>query len=279
MKLINIVNLLKNPKKYIGNLVDSKTNSVIKKITDDEFLEEIDKTKADDVFIVGFPKSGNTWMQSLMAGVLYGIDTEFMPDKLAQEIVPDVHGRKYYKRFGVINFFKTHHLPKPNYKKVIYLVRDGRDAMVSYYHFNKNLGVDVTLEGMVKYGKNVYPAKWAEHVSSWQKNPYNAVILTIRYEDLLNQPLIELNKICSFVNIERSEELLNKVIVGNEIDKMRKRVKDTGGLGNKMWEGDKGVKFFRKGKSGSYKSEMPLELISFFNEESSSALKLFNYDV
>ncbi|QDO93678.1 sulfotransferase domain-containing protein [Formosa sediminum] len=279
MKLINILNLLKNPKRYIGNLVDSKTNSVITKIIDDEFLEEIDTTKVDDVFIVGFPKSGNTWMQSLMAGVLYGIDTEFMPDKLAQEIVPDVHARKYYKRFGVINFFKTHHLPKPNYKKVIYLVRDGRDAMVSYYHFNKNLGVDVTLEEMVKYGKNVYPAKWVEHVNSWQKNPYNADILIIRYEDLLNQPLIELNKICSFVNIERSEELLNKVIVGNEIDKMRKRVKQTGGLGNKMWEGDKGVKFFRKGKSGSYKSEMPLELISYFNEESSSALKLFNYDV
>ncbi|WP_430934749.1 sulfotransferase domain-containing protein [Saccharicrinis sp. 156] len=277
MNLKNTLKFVGNPKKYISDLVILHSKNRLEKITEREFLIPIDKTESQDVFIAGFPKSGNTWMQSLVAGLLYGIDTQYMPDKLAQEIVPDVHARKYYKRFGTINFFKTHHLPQPHYKKVIYLVRDGRDAMVSYYHFNQKLGIHVSMDKMIKEGKHVFPSKWHQHVQQWQNNPYNAEIITIRYEDLQEQPLIELKKICEFVSIKRSDELLTKVIEGNRIDKMRARVKETGGMGNKMWTGNKGQEFFRKGKTGDYVKEMSPEQIDYFNTDSASELKYFKY--
>ncbi len=279
MNLKNAITFLTGPKKYITKLVSQHTDDRINNITNNDFLIPIDQTEPQDVFIAGFPKSGNTWMQSLVAGLLYGIDTEYMPDKLAQEIVPDVQARQYYKRFGTINFFKTHHLPQPHYKKVIYLVRDGRDAMVSYYHFHQKQSVNVTLQEMVKDGKHVFPDKWHEHVKQWQSNPFNAEIITIRYEDLIYQPLIELKKICSFINIERPDELLKRVIEGNQIDKMRQRVKTTGGMGHKAWQGDKGAEFFRKGKAGSYKTEMPEQLISFFTTEAKQELMHYHYDL
>jgi len=54
-------------------------------------LSAIDRTDPEDIFIVGYPKSGNTWMQNLVAGVIYGIDARLAPDSLIQDLVPDVH--------------------------------------------------------------------------------------------------------------------------------------------------------------------------------------------
>src|ERR1035441_1450445 len=88
----------------------------------------------DDLFIIGFPKSGHTWTQNLIAEALYGFSAETTPDKLIQDLVPDIHYRKYYKRYHSPMFFKAHALPAPEFRRVIYLLRDGRDAIVSYLH-------------------------------------------------------------------------------------------------------------------------------------------------
>jgi hypothetical protein len=92
-----------------------------------------------DMFVAGYPKSGNTWVQYMMAGVLFGVDTRLAPDSLIQDLVPDVYFKRFYRRYLSSMFFKTHDLPKPNYRKVIYFVRDGRDVMVSYF---SSLGCD-----------------------------------------------------------------------------------------------------------------------------------------
>src|SRR5438067_12223108 len=52
-----------------------------------------------DIFIAGYPKSGNTWFQNLIASLIYGVATELAPDALIQELVPDVHHKRYYRRF------------------------------------------------------------------------------------------------------------------------------------------------------------------------------------
>lgn len=269
------VSLLKSPRKFLSE----ERERYLLQVMNNNFLIPIEKTLDDDIFIVGYPKSGNTWMQSLVSGMLYGIDTEFLPDRLAQAIVPDVHARQFYTRFGKINFFKSHHLPRPEYKKVIYLIRDGRDVITSYYSYNKVLGYDFSLEEMVKEGKGLFPSKWKDHVSAWMENPYNALVLIVRYEDLINQTMTELQKICEFASIERETKKLEKVIIGNSIDKMREKAKKYNGMGHLNWEGNKAQKFFRKGKVGSYKTELPKELIEYFNNDSYKELKEFNYEI
>src|SRR5687768_13824154 len=101
-----------------------------------EKLTPIKETKAEDVFIVGYPKSGNTWLQNLAGAVVYGVLPEFAPPALMHlELVPDVHQKQFYKRYSTPMFFKSHHLPRPEYRKVVYVLRDGRDVMVSYFQF------------------------------------------------------------------------------------------------------------------------------------------------
>lgn len=272
--------LIKRFKKKLYHIFD--LNEILEHQKEDilyqNFLYPINETMEEDVFIVGYPKSGNTWMQSLMAGLIYGIDTQYLSDKLAQEIVPDVHARSFYHRFGQINFFKSHYLPQQHYKSVIYLVRDARDVMVSYYHYNQNVGKYNSLEQMVYEEKGI-PCAWQKHVKQWLLNPYNSNIMYVRYEDLLDNPVETLAKVCEFVNLDRNISTIKKVIKGNSIEKMREKSKKYNGMGHRKWEGMKAQKFFRNGKTGAYKEEMPNEIIQYINASARYELMHFGYDI
>src|SRR3989304_1331426 len=77
-----------------------------------------------DVFITSYPRSGNTWFRSLAVGVVYGIDTKVAPRILLQDLVPGTDFRPVYRRYAKACLFKTHDLPKPEYRRVVYLLRD-----------------------------------------------------------------------------------------------------------------------------------------------------------
>ena len=232
----------------------------------------IHQTQAQDIFVAGFPKSGNTWMQNLLAGVIYGVDTSILPDRLTQVLVPDTHQRQYYKRYLDFACFKTHNLPQAHYKKVVYLVRDGRDAMVSYYQMLKGAGAQYGLEEMVKNGTGVFPTKWHEHIKAWTKNPYNASIIQIRYEDLHKLPLIEMRRFCDFAGLDRSDEILQRSIDGNVFSKMQQKEEKYG------WDvGELKYKFIRKGQVGSFKKGMSEHIIALFEQEASEQLIQMGY--
>jgi Sulfotransferase domain len=124
-----------------------------KQIFESVKLEPISETRLEDIFIVGYPRSGNTWMQYLIAGAILDLNPRLAPDSLVQSLVPDVHATRFYKRFGTPTFFKTHHLPQSEYRRVLYLVRDGRDVMVSYFHYLAALAEAPDFLALVKTGQ------------------------------------------------------------------------------------------------------------------------------
>ena len=228
----------------------------------------------NDVFIAGFPKSGNTLMQNIMTGIVYGIIPKKLHNSVIQELIPDIIDKKFYKRFLDTCFFKTHELPKPEYKKVIYIVRDGRDAMVSYYHMNKAAGVNHTIDEMIVEGKGLINTKWHIHTESWVKNPYSANIMFLKYEDLITNPLTEYKRICEFVNIKRDDTFLQDLVDACSFDTMRKREAEQN-WGKGIWK--EKYFFVRKGQAGDYVNELSESNIKHFTEESYKMLKHFNY--
>lgn len=251
----------------------SRTTELNNLLTREHFYP-ISYTEPDDIFIVGFPKSGNTWMQHLLTGIFYGIDTQFLPDKVVQEIVPDVHSKRYYKRFDRFAYFKSHHLPLPEYRRVVYLVRDGRDAILSYHAMLTNQGKVVSLEEMVLHGHGIFPCKWHEHVRQWLENPYDADVLVIRYEDLLQNTRGEMERFCQFAKIERSTAVLDRAIAGCTFSEMQRKERHFG-WNNRNWPTDK--PFVRQGTASSYKDSMPPHLIDEFDKMSSRELARMKY--
>ena len=86
----------------------------------------------DDTFIVSYPKSGNTWMRFLIGNYLTGNECSFENCHL---ITPDIHmNPEQCEKIDRPRFIKSHAPFLPQYPKVVYIVRDVRDVVVSYYH-------------------------------------------------------------------------------------------------------------------------------------------------
>lgn len=241
-------------------------------------LSAINESVPDDVFIVGYPKSGNTWLQNILVELVYGIDTTKINDSLLQELVPDVHFKRYFKRFGKRMFFKSHFLPKPEYRKVIYILRDGRDVMVSYHHYLKATGqVTGDISSTIQTHKALFPSKWHVHVETWLNNPYDSDMLVIKYEELLENPVKTLHLVTDFLELDVLVGQIEEVIERTSFGKMQDKEKSTGWDNSRDWPEDK--LFVRRGTSGSYKDEMPAITLDCFLAESSRTLKRCGYDV
>jgi Sulfotransferase domain len=216
-------------------------------------------------------------MQNLIAGVLFGIDLRFAPDSLIQSLTPDVHVAKSFRRYSTPTFFKTHHLPRADYRRVIYLIRDGRDAMVSYFHFLSALKKSTPdFLKIVATGKGLFPCRWHEHVEAWMANPYRAQMITISYEALKFSPVEELMKICAFAALQRQRSFLQNVAESASFEVMQEKEKRFGWDDRGIWPKDRA--FVRRGAVGSFKDEMPPSVLASFTEQSSNALKRFRYD-
>jgi hypothetical protein len=244
----------------------------------DEILKQftpIDRFDPADVFIAGYPKSGNTWFQNLAAGAVYGFDPEYTPDGLIQDLVPDVHYRTLYKRYRTPMFFKTHFLPRPEYRRVVYLLRDGRDVMVSYWHHLRALlRTEIDLAKMVREGEHLHPCKWHRHVAEWTANPFGASVLTVRYEDLQNDAVRELARFCTFVGEPRETAALERVAAKSSFAVMRQK-EQRFGWDNATWPKDR--PFVRRGVVGSYRDEMPPEILDLFLAEAGPTLRACGY--
>jgi hypothetical protein len=233
----------------------------------------ITDTLEHDIFIVGYPRSGHTWFQNLVAGIVFGIDPEFAHDSLIQERVPDVHYKRTYKRYGATAYFKSHELPRKEYRRVVYLLRDGRDVMVSYWHFLKALRGDVDFLMLVQ-GEGLTPCRWHEHVDQWLANPHGAEQLVVRYEDLQAQPLRELGRFCSFAKLERTPAQMEHVAEKAAFAKAKHKER-TQGWDNAAWP--KEHAFIRRGEVGSWRDEMPADVLAAFLSTSGGTLKRLGY--
>jgi Sulfotransferase domain len=257
----------------VQNLIETEGKS------ESEFLaaarmQSINDFNPDDIFVAGYPKSGNTWMQHLIAALIFGMDPRLALDSLVQNLVPDVYFTKFYKRYLTPTFFKTHDLPKPHHRRVIYLVRDGRDAMVSYFHHLAALGPSPDCLKLVATGDGLFPCRWHEHVEAWLENPYGAEMITVSYEMLSRDRITELGRICAFAGLERGQGTLSFVAQNCTFETMREKERKFG-WANPDWP--KAKAFVRRGKVGSYKDEMPPEILEAFLQISTPALKRMGY--
>ncbi|WP_182869698.1 sulfotransferase domain-containing protein [Rhodopirellula sp. JC639] len=227
-----------------------------------------------DVFIAGYPKSGNTWMQLMVAAMLYRFDPGRTPDALVQELVPDIHSKAFYKRFLPTTCFKTHALPQPQYKRVLNIVRDGRDVLCSYRSFNEALGHPADLDQMVAGRIELPWGDWQDHVLKWHENPYQAEILTVRYEDLKTDCASQLQRVASFLRLDLSGDEIQSIAEATQVKKMQDRERRLG-WDSKLWPAEK--RFVRRGVSGAYRDELSAEQITLLTARFETGLRLLNY--
>jgi hypothetical protein len=245
-------------------------------------LSPITDIGPDDVVIVGYPKSGTTWFRLMVAGVVYGVDLSLSPPAFLNRLVPDPHSEKgrYYRRFQTPMLFKSHFLPRPEYRRVVYVERDGRDVMVSLLHHLRREGTiddSVDLLQLMRTPEWHFPCEWHTHVEAWDANPYRAEKITIRYEDLLQDPVRELGRFCEFAGVERDRELLATVTEQGTFERLQQKERTVREHPGRDMPGDE--LFFRRGQAGSYRDEMPPDALAAFLEHAGPTLRKCGYPV
>jgi hypothetical protein len=219
-------------------------------------------TLPEDIFIAGYPKSGNSWFQDLIAGLVFGILSDKSHPKLVNDLVPDLHDDTFYRRYQTPTFFKTHFKPVPQYRNVVYLLRDGRDAMVSYWHHRAAMeGKEIDFLKMARDGEGLFPCKWEEHVNAWMANPYQARMIVIKYEDLLKDAAVELERFCVFSGLPVDPDHISAIANRASFAKLRAREQRLGET-SELWPKDK--LFRRRGVAGSFRDEMPPDVLEAF---------------
>jgi glycosyltransferase involved in cell wall biosynthesis len=224
------------------------------------------------IWLASFPRSGNTFFRNILFEV-YGLESSTF------------HREENYpmdENYADYPFVKTHLLPEQlpvehRSAPKVYIVRDGRDALVSLAHHRKDIiepGTDFytnLLEATLALGGS-YFGGWSHNVQQWATE----ADVVIRYEDLIRDPLREVEKLRKIYDLpEPNRERLPS------FEKL-KFGQPQYGSGATFLDREEDIavlaeKNFRKGKAGSWKTEMPVDLLPLFYELHGHLLEDYDY--
>jgi len=211
------------------------------------------------IWLASFPRSGNTFFRNILFEV-YGLKSSTFHQDADYFLDAD---------YASFPFVKTHLLPSqlvpdnPDIKAV-YIIRDGRDTMVSMAHHRKDIVVPGSdyyenLKAAIIAEKGSFFGGWSRNVLEWIRR----ADIVIRYEDLLIDPIGCAERLRAITNLPEPDALRIP-----EFNQLKQGIAEYGsGKGRGLDESqmlELSRKNFRKGKTGNWKEEMPEELQDLF---------------
>lgn len=219
------------------------------------------ETRSDDIFVVTYPRSGTTWMQFALYVLARGPQLEF--DHISQ-VAPWFErslalGERSAADFEALpspRVFKSH-LPfrwLPRGARYLYIVRDGRDVAVSYYHlYRSHLGFRGDFEAFYRRflaGELQYRS-WFKHVAGWRAVADRADVQLLRYEQLKRDLTGALHTVNRFWSIGADAERIAQAVELASFESMKKlQDKFDHATGEILRRGLRPGRFIRHGRSG-----------------------------
>jgi hypothetical protein len=189
---------------------------------------------ARDTYLVSYPRSGSTWMRCMLTTLVRG--TEVTP-ALVSATVPDVHRSTRARPRHLEPLIVKSHTPFVDLPaKVVYLVRDGRDATLSFHYLQvqqQRVPADADPR-QAFFREDAWPCPWHEHVSGWldglaAREPDRALV--VRYEDLVADPAGHLEAVAALAGLTAAPPAVARAVRLNARHELR-AVERAGGMGS-----------------------------------------------
>ncbi|XP_042495134.1 cytosolic sulfotransferase 5-like [Macadamia integrifolia] len=209
------------------------------------------KAWPSDILLASFPKCGTTWLKSLAFAV---INRETHPPSAQQQhpllafnshdLVPMLEIRLYNDNFNGNQIPNLDMLPSPRLfgthmpytslpqsvalsgSRIIYICRNTKDNLVSWWHFLNKIRTDLSLEPMKLEevfelfckGMSASGPFWGHVLGYWKESlerPQN--VLFLKYDEMMAEPALHLKRIaefigCPFSSMEEKEGLVDEII-------------------------------------------------------------------
>lgn len=180
--------------------------------------------------------------------------------------VPDLNLEHYFKRKPLHAFaalpdprvFKVHAPADSRLRRVIYLVRDPRDTLLSYYYYLKWVepGFSKPLDAFV-LSHTPWPMDWDAYVGPWLELAARSKYLVLRYEDLHADPRLYCRKALDYAGLAATDAELDAAIAEAWRENKRRRTQLYENLASRFGAG---VRDIRENGVGAYRSEFSAEL-------------------
>ncbi|XP_047437080.1 sulfotransferase family 5A, member 1 [Mugil cephalus] len=246
--------------------------------------------KDTDILIASYPKSGTTWMQEIVTLITSRGDPHLCQTVPNWTRAPWLE-QHYFATLleassttpRVITTHLPHHLLVPvlqgSKAKVIYVSRNPKDVVVSFYHFHKMANflpepgpfpgfLNRFLEGTLHFGS------WFEHVKGWTS--HTAAInnlLHITYEEMSLDLRGTVKRVSSFLQCPLVEDEVNNCAEHCSFGSMRdNKMSNYTLIPEGIMDHSKGA-FMRKGVIGDWRNMFTEEQNQYFDSVFASKMQ------
>ncbi|XP_018419269.1 PREDICTED: amine sulfotransferase-like [Nanorana parkeri] len=251
-------------------------------VTTPEVIDSLEhmEIRDSDVFLVTYPKSGTIWSQQVLNLIFHEGHRKGLEDINNMARAPWIEYNLYNINFDSRQSPRlfTSHLPyylmpkdlRFKRGKIIYVCRNPKDAMVSFYHFYKlfsRLHVTLDLETFLDLflSGRVICGSWFDHFRGWytHKEDYNILFLT--YEEMKKDLRSAVMKICNFVDIKLDDQAVDTIVEKSSFSTMRQDpLANYEFIPKDLLDFKKGD-FLRKGTVGDWKNTMTVTQSEMFD--------------
>jgi hypothetical protein len=247
----------------------------------------------DDIFLVSYPRSGNTWTRFLLGNLIDQNNPVTFSN--IESRIPEIYFNpdRALRQLPRPRMLKSHESFQPHYPRVIYIVRDPRDVAVSFYHHNvkaRNIPDDYPMAKFVpRFVAGEFDYKfgsWRDNVLSWiAVRKDDPGFLLLRYEDMKHDTAGVLVSVvgfldrCGFRTIDSNPESLRRTIELSSAENMRALERQ----GASSWVLTKSTRsdkpFVRSATSGGWKTQLEPECVEAIESAWGGLMRDLGYDL